>query len=104
MSGMQPLKNGTFANDVPLLPNRTKLLGQILKHKGYQTAYIGKWHLLGGKRVRPIPQGGMGYGFDTLLTYNCYVGFRASNSFLGTIKAIRNIPNIGKSTVRPNGF
>lgn len=84
---MQPLKNGTFANDVPLLPNRTKLLGQILKHKGYQTAYIGKWHLLGGNGDRPIPQGGMGYGFDTLLTYNCYVGFRAGNSFFWNNKA-----------------
>lgn len=81
MSGMQPLKNGAFANDVPLLPNQTKLLGQILKEQGYQTAYIGKWHLLGGNRDRPIPQGGMRYGFDTLLTDNCHVDFRAGNSF-----------------------
>ena len=36
MSGMQPLKNGAFVNDVPLLPNKTKLLPEILKEKGYQ--------------------------------------------------------------------
>ncbi len=81
MSGMQPLKNGAFINDAPLLPNKSKLLGQILKEQGYQTAYIGKWHLLGGERDRPIPEGELRYGFDTLLTNNCHVDFRPGNSF-----------------------
>ncbi len=81
MSGMQPLKNGAFINDAPLLPNKSKLLGQILKEQGYQTAYIGKWHLLGGERDRPIPKGELRYGFDTLLTNNCHVDFRPGNAF-----------------------
>ena len=81
MSGMQPLKNGAFVNDVPLLPNKTKLLGQVLKERGYQTAYIGKWHLLGGERDRPVPPGKMRYGFDTLLTNNCHVDFRPGKAF-----------------------
>lgn len=81
MSGMHPLKNGVFHNDHPLLPNKTKLLGEILKEQGYQTAYIGKWHLLGGNRKRPIPKGEMRYGFDTLLTDNCHVDFRAGKSY-----------------------
>ncbi len=81
MSGMQPLKNGAFINDAPLLPNKTKLLGQILKEKGYQTAYIGKWHLLGGERDRPVPEGELRYGFDTLLTNNCHVDFRPGHAF-----------------------
>ncbi|GAA4281300.1 sulfatase-like hydrolase/transferase [Gaetbulibacter aestuarii] len=81
MSGMQPLKNGAFVNDVPLLPNKSKLLGQILKENGYQTAYIGKWHLLGGNRDRPIPKGELRYGFDKVLTNNCHVDFRPGKCF-----------------------
>ncbi|WP_422083602.1 sulfatase-like hydrolase/transferase [Ulvibacterium sp.] len=81
MSGMHPLKNGAFVNDTPLLPNKSKLLGQILKENGYQTAYIGKWHLLGGDRDRPIPKDEMRYGFDTLLTNNCHVDFRPGKAF-----------------------
>ncbi|MCC4211525.1 sulfatase family protein [Leeuwenhoekiella parthenopeia] len=81
MSGMQPLKNGAFINDAPLLPNKTKLLAQILKEQGYQTAYIGKWHLLGGERDRPVPEGELRYGFDTLLTNNCHVDFRPGHAF-----------------------
>ncbi|WP_088323862.1 sulfatase family protein [Polaribacter tangerinus] len=80
MSGMHPLKNGAFVNDVPLLPNKTKLMAEILKEKGYQTAYFGKWHLLGGNRDRPIPKE-MTYGFDTVLTNNCHVDFRAGKAF-----------------------
>lgn len=80
MSGLHPLKNGAFVNDVPLLPNKTKLLAQILKEKGYQTAYFGKWHLLGGNRDRPIPKE-LTYGFDTVLTNNCHTDFRAGKAF-----------------------
>lgn len=81
MSGLHPLKNGAFVNDTPLLPNKSKLLAQILKDKGYQTAYIGKWHLLGGERDRPIPIGELRYGFDTVLTNNCHVDFRPGHAF-----------------------
>ncbi|GAB3657444.1 sulfatase [Echinicola sediminis] len=81
LSGMHPLKNGAFVNDTPLLPNQSKLMGEILKDQGYQTAYIGKWHLLGGDRDRPIPKGEMRYGFETLLTNNCHVDFRPGKAF-----------------------
>ncbi|WP_083926327.1 sulfatase-like hydrolase/transferase [Neolewinella persica] len=81
MSGMHPLKNGAFINDAPLLPNKTKLLAQVLKEKGYQTAYIGKWHLLGGERNRPVPRGELRYGFDHVVTNNCHVDFRPGKAF-----------------------
>lgn len=79
MSGKHPLKNGAFVNDYPLLPDPS-LLGEVLKANGYQTAFIGKWHLLGGNRDRPIPNN-MRYGFDTLLTNNCHVDFRPGKCF-----------------------
>jgi len=81
LSGMHPLKNGAFINDTPLLPNNSKLLPQILKEQGYQTAYIGKWHLLGGDRDRPIPKGKLRYGFDEVFTNNCHVDFRPGKAF-----------------------
>ncbi len=80
MSGMHPLKNGAFINDTPLIPNK-QLLGEVLKEQGYQTAYIGKWHLLGGDRDRPIPRGDLRYGFETVLTNNCHVDFRPGKAF-----------------------
>ncbi|WP_206052168.1 sulfatase family protein [Nonlabens xiamenensis] len=80
MSGMHPFKNGAFVNDVPLLPNKSPLLAEILKEKGYQTAYFGKWHLLGGNRDRPIPED-LSYGFDTVKTNNCHVDFRPGKAF-----------------------
>lgn len=80
LSGMHPLKNGAFVNDKPLLPNKTELLAEVLKANGYQTAYVGKWHLLGGNRDRPIPSE-MRYGFDTVLTNNCHVDFRPGKAF-----------------------
>lgn len=80
MSGMQPLKNGAFVNDVPLLPNKN-LLGEVLKANGYQTAYIGKWHLLGGDRDRPIPKGELRYGFDTLITDNVTTEYRPGKAY-----------------------
>ncbi|MGB5983182.1 MAG: sulfatase-like hydrolase/transferase [Nonlabens sp.] len=80
MSGMHPLKNGAFVNDVPLLPNKTKLMAEILGDEGYQTGYFGKWHLLGGNRKRGIPKE-MTYGFDKVLTNNCHVDFRPGKAF-----------------------
>lgn len=79
MSGRHPLKNGAFVNDYPLIPNPS-LLSEVLKEAGYQTAYIGKWHLLGGNRDRPIPEE-MRYGFDQVLTNNCHVDFRPGKCF-----------------------
>ena len=91
MSGMHPLKNGAFVNDTPLLPNKTKLLGEILQENGYQTAYVGKWHLLGGDRDRPVPKGEMRYGFDTVLTNNCHVDFRPGKAFFWNEKGEKRI-------------
>lgn len=93
MSGMHPLKNGAFINDAPLLPSKTKLLAEILKEQGYQTAYIGKWHLLGGDRDRPIPEGKLRYGFDTVLTNNCHVDFRPGKAFFWNNKGDKEFFN-----------
>lgn len=82
MSGQHSLYNGTFVNDKPLIPGHGKKFAEVLRDAGYNTAYIGKWHLLGGDRDRPVPKGEMRYGFDELFaSNNCHVDFRAGKCF-----------------------
>lgn len=49
LTGQYPLTNGIFYNDKPLASDAVSL-GKIYKNAGYQTGYIGKWHLNGHKR------------------------------------------------------
>ena len=82
MTGQHSLSNGTIKNDLPLLPGHGKKFAEVLRDAGYNTAYIGKWHLLGGERNRSIPKGEMRYGFDELfLSNNCTTDFRAGHCF-----------------------
>lgn len=46
MSGQYPLTHGVFLNDEEFKPQHTTL-GQAFEKAGYQTGYIGKWHLYG---------------------------------------------------------
>lgn len=63
LTGQYPLTNGVFYNDKPL-PNEALTLAEIYKERGYQTGYIGKWHLNGhgrdehpfSARDRPVPK------------------------------------------------
>lgn len=82
MSGRHALHNGCFVNDRPLIPGHGKKFAEVLRDAGYHTGYVGKWHLLGGDRDRPIPEGAMRYGFDELFyTNNCHVDFRPGECF-----------------------
>lgn len=60
MTGQYPLTNGVYINDVPLVPKGVTL-GEAFRYAGYDTAYIGKWHLYGspdgyyGRRLAFIP-------------------------------------------------
>ncbi len=82
MSGKHPLHNGAFENDMALCPAAGPHLGEVLESQGYRTGYIGKWHLRGGDRNRPIPTGPLRAGFDgTFYTDNCTTEFRAGHSF-----------------------
>ncbi len=54
LTGQYPLTHGVFVNDVCLNPNVISV-AKVLKKEGYQTAYIGKWHLDGHGRKSFIP-------------------------------------------------
>ncbi|WP_075350996.1 sulfatase family protein [Algoriphagus marinus] len=49
LTGQYPLTHGIFYNDKPL-DSEAITLGKIYKEAGYQTGYIGKWHLNGHQR------------------------------------------------------
>jgi arylsulfatase A-like enzyme len=82
LTGMHPFYNGTWKNDVPLLPKKIITFAEVLKEQNYNTGYIGKWHLFGGgERDLPILPGENRHGFETLLTDNVTVDFSAERSF-----------------------
>jgi uncharacterized sulfatase len=46
MTGRFPHANGAYVNDVPLNPDEFTL-GNLFDNAGYETGYVGKWHLDG---------------------------------------------------------
>ncbi len=54
LTGQRPLTHGVFMNDVPLATNAVTL-GKVFRDSGYDTAYIGKWHLDAHGRSSFIP-------------------------------------------------
>jgi len=82
LSGQHPLGNGCLVNDVQMLPAGRTHFAEVLRDAGYQVGYVGKWHLHGGRRDRPVPAGPLRYGFDTeFFTNNCSLAFSARDAF-----------------------
>lgn len=72
MTGLMTCHNGLKANNLPLPEGVPTLAGQ-LRHQGWQTGFVGKWHL-GGRGNDPIPQDIRG-GFERFNGYQMYNGF-----------------------------
>ena len=63
MTGQYPLTHGIFVNDQPLHGGFTSF-ADALNGAGYDTAYIGKWHLrAGGRSVYIPPEHRLGFRF-----------------------------------------
>lgn len=81
-SGQHPLKNGIITNDIQMLPGKGRYFGEVLHNNGYRTGYIGKWHMHGGDRNRPVPPGPYRYGFnETFITDNCSLNYDPDSCF-----------------------
>jgi len=61
LTGKYPINSGVFANNVPLAPDENTL-GSLCKGAGYNTAFIGKWHLNG--LVDQVLDKSRRHGFD----------------------------------------
>lgn len=77
LTGQYPLTHGVFLNDVPLR-NEVTSIAQAYRRAGYETAYIGKWHLDGNHRSAFIPRERR-QGFDFWKVLGCTHAY--NNSF-----------------------
>ena len=77
MTGQYPLKHGVFLNDVQLSPDAVSI-AKVYKQAGYETAYIGKWHLDGRGRSNFIPRARR-QGFEFWKALECTHNY--NNSF-----------------------
>ncbi|WP_460543159.1 sulfatase family protein [Echinicola sediminis] len=70
LTGQRPLTHGVFMNDVQLDTNAVTI-GKVFGKEGYQTAYIGKWHLDGHGRLHNVPPGSRRQGFQFWKANEC---------------------------------
>lgn len=85
LTGQYPLTHGVFYNDKPLR-NEAVTMAEVLKEEGYQTGYIGKWHINGRtenetvqeSRNAPVPEDRR-QGFDFWKVNECTHDY--NNSF-----------------------
>lgn len=67
-TGQYATTTGCFRNGIPL-PDEAKTLADFFKAGGYDTGYIGKWHLAKPGVVGPVPEEQRG-GYDYWLSAN----------------------------------
>ncbi|SHJ06062.1 sulfatase family protein [Pseudozobellia thermophila] len=63
LTGQRPLTHGVFMNDVQLDTNAVTL-AKVFNKAGYDTGYIGKWHLDGHGRLQNVAPGKRRQGFQ----------------------------------------
>lgn len=69
LTGQYAQTNGLFLNDVTLNPE-AKTIGKSYRAEGYDTGYIGKWHVNGNGRRAYIPESHR-QGFDYFKVLEC---------------------------------
>ena len=70
LTGRYPLSTGMFLNDIQMSTEETTI-AHALGAAGYDTAYVGKWHLDGSRRFGFTPPGPRRQGFDYWHAINC---------------------------------
>ena len=81
MTGKYPLSTGMFMNDL-YLPSQELCMAEIFKEAGYDTGYIGKWHLDGHGRDTYIPRDRR-QGFDHWQVLECTHAYNESYYYAG---------------------
>lgn len=76
LTGQRPLTHGIFINDVPLNPDAVSI-GKVFGRAGYDTGFIGKWHVDGRGRTVWIPRERR-QGFDYWKVLECTHSYNAS--------------------------
>jgi len=81
LTGRYPTTTGMFLNDL-YLPEEELCLAEVFKQAGYDTAYIGKWHLDGHGRHSYIPPERR-QGFDFWMAAECDHNYPHSHFYTG---------------------
>jgi arylsulfatase A-like enzyme len=81
LTGRFPTSTGMFLNDV-YLPNEEFCMADMFKAAGYDTAYVGKWHLDGHGRDSYIPPERR-QGFDYWKVLECTHSYQKSHYYAG---------------------
>jgi arylsulfatase A-like enzyme len=79
MTGQYPHRHGVFVNDQAITSDAVPL-GEAFRSQGYDTAYIGKWHLTLHDRLRPIAKHER-LGFDFWRGFGCSHDYNKSSYF-----------------------
>lgn len=82
LTGRHALSTGLFVNDVRLGEDEVTI-AEVLRDTGYDTGYIGKWHLDGPERSAFTPPGPRRQGFDYWAVGNCTHRYMRSLYYLG---------------------
>lgn len=86
LTGQYPLTHGVFINDVELNPD-VHSIARAFGDGGYQTAYIGKWHVYGSpdgrcERRRDFVPRSHQMGFDLWMGFECCHDYNKSPYFV----------------------
>lgn len=87
LTGQHVLTHGLFYNDKPLM-TEVQTLAEVYQSHGYETGYIGKWHINGGPehlsmrevRDQPVPKERR-RGFEYWRVYECTHNYNESSYF-----------------------
>jgi arylsulfatase A-like enzyme len=90
LTGRYPTSNGMFVNDLAL-PADEQTIGKTFKQAGYDTAYIGKWHVDGHGRDSYIPPERR-HGFDYWKVLECTHSYMNSHYYAGDDPTRRTWP------------
>ena len=81
LTGQHALTHGVFVNDVHLADDAVSM-AKLFKAAGYDTAYVGKWHVDGRGRSSYIPPESR-QGFDYWKTLECTHDYNSSKYYAG---------------------
>ena len=87
LTGQYPLTHGVIVNDVPISGDPVGL-GDAFKSAGYDTCFIGKWHVDGRGRSNYIPPERR-LGFDTFQALECTHDYNQSFYYDGDDPKLR---------------
>ncbi len=87
LTGQYPLTHGVIVNDVPISSEPIGL-GDAFKQAGYNTAFIGKWHVDGQGRSNYIPPERR-LGFDAFMALECSHDYNRSAYYDGDDPTMR---------------